>query len=206
MRIRFHTQREKKKKNCLRLKKKKRKKEKKFNGYTVYFGITVFQNNIIVTPCKGIRIPESGKFWLVESWILEKFVVESGILGYVIQLKESGIPGFKSRIQDYVRFPYMMQLLQIKRIWSNPFKNGTILNYPTDSVRSFTCDVIALKPRPNEDDSVRKRSQKNAKTMKSWGEIQIKTLLPFLLSKPTILSALLKNLPTKMKSSRCTTK
>ena len=70
---------------------------------------------IIVTPCKGIRIPESGKFWLVESWILEKFVVESGILGYVIQLKESGIPGFKSRIQDYVGFPYMMQLLQIQK-------------------------------------------------------------------------------------------
>ena len=90
MRIHFHTQKEKKKKNYLRLKKKKRK-EKKYNGYTVYFGIIVFQNNIIVTPCKEIRIPESGKFWLVESWILEKFVVESGIFGYVIQLKESGI-------------------------------------------------------------------------------------------------------------------
>ena len=96
---------------------------------------------------------------------MEKFVGESRILGYVIQLKESKIPGFKSRIQDYLGFPYMIQLLQIKRNWSNPFKNGTILNHPTDSVRSFTCDVIALKPRPNEHDSVRKRSQKNAKTM-----------------------------------------
>ena len=189
------------------IKKKEKEKRKKVQWiHCIFWNYRFFKITIIVTPCKGIRIPESGKFRLVESWILEKFVVESGILGYIIQLKESGIPGFKSRIQDYVRFPYMMQLLQIKRIWSNPFKNGTILNYPTDSVLSFTCDVIALKPRPNEDDSVRKRSQKNAKTMKSWGEIQIKTLLPFLLSKPTILSALLKNLPTKMKSSRCTTK
>ena len=165
MRIRFHTQREKKKKNCLRLKKKKEKRKKVQWIHCIFWNYRFFKITIIVTPCKGIRIPESGKFRLVESWILEKFVVESEILGYVIQLKESGIPGFKSRIQDYVGFPYVMQLLQIKRMWSNPFKNGTILNYPTDSVRSFTCDVIALKPRPNEHDSVRKRSQKNAKTM-----------------------------------------
>ena len=38
-------------------------------------------------PRKGIRIPESGKFLLVESGIQQIFAVESGI-----QLNESGIP------------------------------------------------------------------------------------------------------------------
>ena len=83
MRRHFHTQKEKKKKNYLRL--KKRKKEKKYNGHTVYFVIIVFRNNIIVTPCKGIRILESGKFRLVEPGILENFVKESGIPGRQIR-------------------------------------------------------------------------------------------------------------------------
>ena len=44
---------------------------------------------------KGFRIPESGKFWPVESGIQQIFVVESGILGFGIRslhLKESVIP------------------------------------------------------------------------------------------------------------------
>ena len=43
---------------------------------------------------KGIRIPESVKFLLVESRIREHIYAGSGILGFEsgIQLKESGIP------------------------------------------------------------------------------------------------------------------
>ena len=144
----------------------KKKEKKKSSIDTLYILELSFFEITLLSPhvreC-GFRNPGNFGLWNPESW--KNFVVESGILGYVIQLKESGIPGFKSRIQDYLGFPYMMQLLQMKRTWSNPFKNGTILNHPTDSIRSFTCDVIALKPRPNEHDSVKKRSQENAKTM-----------------------------------------
>ena len=34
---------------------------------------------------KGFQIPETGKFWLVESGIQQVFVVESGILGFGTQ-------------------------------------------------------------------------------------------------------------------------
>ena len=64
-------------------------------------------------PCKGIRIPESGKFWLVESGIQLK---ESGIPLTIriqnptstvrIQYLESGIHGVEFRIQDCLGFPY----------------------------------------------------------------------------------------------------
>ena len=99
MRIHFHTQKEKKNKNYLRLKKEKKKKErKKYNGYTVYFVIIVFRNNIIVTPCKGVRIPESGKFLLVETGILENFVKESGVPGRRKTQKPCKVePKFKSK-------------------------------------------------------------------------------------------------------------
>ena len=36
-------------------------------------------------PCKVIRIPESGKFLLVESGMGEILIVESGILGFGIR-------------------------------------------------------------------------------------------------------------------------
>ena len=90
----FHNQKEKKKKNYLRLKRKKKKRKKKVQWiHCIYIVIIVFRNNIIVIPCKGIRIPESGKFWLVESGILENFVKESGIPGRQIQNpRMSGIP------------------------------------------------------------------------------------------------------------------
>ena len=104
MRIHFHTQKEKKNKNYLRLKKEKKKKErKKYNGYTVYFVIIVFRNNIIVTPCKGFRIPESGKFLLVETGILENFVKESGVPGRRKTQKTCKVePKFKSK----PRYPF----------------------------------------------------------------------------------------------------
>ena len=38
-----------------------------------------------VAQCKGIWIPESSKFLLVEFGILEKFAVESGVLGFGIR-------------------------------------------------------------------------------------------------------------------------
>ena len=44
-------------------------------------------SDLLFGPRKGIRIPESGKFLLVESGIQQIFAVESGI-----QLNESGIP------------------------------------------------------------------------------------------------------------------
>ena len=150
MSMHFHTQKEKKKEKLPEIKKQKKKKVQWI--HCIYIVIIVFRNIVIETPCKGVWIPESGKFWLVESGILENFV------------KESGIPGRQIHNPRLSTIPLQDRLLQIKRIWSNPFKNGTILNHPTDSVRSFTCDVIALKPRPNEHDSVKKRSQKNGKT------------------------------------------
>ena len=42
-----------------------------------FFEITLLKPHSIF----GIRIPESGKFWLLESGILENFVKESGIPG-----------------------------------------------------------------------------------------------------------------------------
>ena len=47
-----------------------------------------------ITQCKGIRIPESGKFVFVESRSGKTLLMESAILGYGIrnQLNESGIP------------------------------------------------------------------------------------------------------------------
>ena len=44
-------------------------------------------SDLLFGPRKGIRIPESGKFLLVESGIQQSCAVESGI-----QLNESGIP------------------------------------------------------------------------------------------------------------------
>ena len=70
MSMHFHTQKEKKKVQWI---------------HCIYNVIIVFRNNIIETPCKGIRIPESGKFWLVESGSLENFVKESEIPGRQIQ-------------------------------------------------------------------------------------------------------------------------
>ena len=79
-------------------KRKKKKERKKYNGYTVYFVIIVFRNNIIVTPCKGVRIPESGKFLLVETGILENFVKESGVPGRRKTQKPCKVePKFKSK-------------------------------------------------------------------------------------------------------------
>ena len=40
-------------------------------------------------PCKGIRIPESGKFLHLESGILEILLVESGILG--LGMRNTGV-------------------------------------------------------------------------------------------------------------------
>ena len=54
-----------------------------------------FSLRVTSRPSKGFQIPESGKFWLVESEIQQIIVVESGILGFGIRnihLKESGIP------------------------------------------------------------------------------------------------------------------
>ena len=91
MSLHFHTHKEKKKKNYLRVKRKKKKKVQWI--HCIYIVIIVFRNNISVTPCKGIWIPESGKFWLVESGILENFVKESGIPGRQMQNPRlSGIP------------------------------------------------------------------------------------------------------------------
>ena len=44
-------------------------------------------NDLLFAPRKGIRIPESGKFLIVESGIQQILAVEPRI-----QLKESGIP------------------------------------------------------------------------------------------------------------------
>ena len=57
------------------------------------FGIYL-QNwtTLYLASCKGIRIPESGKFLLMQSEIQRSVAVESGILASGIQLKESGIP------------------------------------------------------------------------------------------------------------------
>ena len=44
-------------------------------------------NNLLFGPRKGIRIPECGKFLLVDSGIQQIFAVESGI-----RLNEYGIP------------------------------------------------------------------------------------------------------------------
>ena len=70
MRIRFHTQREKKKKNCLRLKKKKDKK-KKSSMDTLYilelpfFKITLLSPNVREF---GFRNPGNFGLWNPESW------------------------------------------------------------------------------------------------------------------------------------------
>ena len=51
--------------------------------------------NSEVATCKGIRIPQYGKFWLVESRILGKFcslIPESWVVESGIQLKVSTIP------------------------------------------------------------------------------------------------------------------
>ena len=73
----------------------------------------------------GMPILKSGTFLLVESGILKICLVESGILGFAIWNtaqgirnptkdcnpestdKESGIHGVESRIQDFLKFPYM---------------------------------------------------------------------------------------------------
>ena len=61
-----------------------------------------------IIPCKGVGIPESGKFFLVESGILDfgiqKKLKESGIKECGIMYLESGIHGVESRIQDF-KFP-----------------------------------------------------------------------------------------------------
>ena len=75
-------------------------------------------------PCKGIRIPESGKFLFVGSGIRENFDMESGIQGVGIQnraevphygmksrievpLEKTGIQHPESRIQDCLVFANM---------------------------------------------------------------------------------------------------
>ena len=79
-----------------------------------------------ITQCKGIRIPESGKFVFVESGSRKTLLVESTILGYGVRyhLNESGIPlnpeskfhwqtlecstwNVESTIQDCAGFLYM---------------------------------------------------------------------------------------------------
>ena len=74
------------------------------------------------SPCKGICIPESSKFLLVESEIRENLLVESRILGFGIRDTARGIrnptndwnpkstfhlQGLESGIQDWLRVPYM---------------------------------------------------------------------------------------------------
>ena len=85
-----------------------------------------------IAPYKGIQIPQSGKFLLVESGIRKTFLEESGILGSEtwntaqeirnpvpgiwildstdkesgIQYLESRVHGVESRIPDCLGFPY----------------------------------------------------------------------------------------------------
>lgn len=47
--------------------------------------------SLLITPYKGIRIPEPGKFLLVETEICEIFAVESEILVFEIQNTAQGI-------------------------------------------------------------------------------------------------------------------
>ena len=80
----------------------------------------------------------------------------------------------------FVKTLFEITLLQTNRIWFNPFNNGTILNHPTDSVRSIAWDVIAFnsqtilrfnfckekgkrffKPCPDKHDSVKKKLEKS---------------------------------------------
>ena len=91
MSVHFHTRKEKKKEKLPEIKKQKKKKVQWI--HCIYIVIIVFRNNVIKTPCKGIWIPESGKFWLVESGILENFV------------RNPESQDVKSIIQDCLRFP-----------------------------------------------------------------------------------------------------
>ena len=68
-----------------------------FSRYDLWTIITCPKADIAL--CKGIRIPESAKFFLVESWIQQMFAVESGI-----PLEESGIPliiGIRNPTNDW---------------------------------------------------------------------------------------------------------
>ena len=56
-----------------------------FSRYDLWMIITCSKADIAL--CEGIRISESAKFLLVESWIQQMFAEESGI-----PLEESGIP------------------------------------------------------------------------------------------------------------------
>ena len=89
----------------------------------------------------------SGRFLFVGSGVIQQiFAVESGILGFGIwnELKESGISltigiqnpsfidkesrihGLKSRIQDFLRFPYIWQKTMIQLRWSRLVRSDHI--------------------------------------------------------------------------------
>ena len=72
MMIHFHTQKEKTKKNNLRLKKKNERK--KYDGYTVFFGnYRFFEIALLLSPHVrefGFRNPENLGLWSPESWKL----------------------------------------------------------------------------------------------------------------------------------------
>ena len=93
--------------------KKDQGKRQSQNWYHCYGVVCCLRNfsakKLLVAPCKAIRILESGKFclWNLESSTFLLSNPESWTLESRIQLRESGIHGVESTIQDCLWLLYM---------------------------------------------------------------------------------------------------
>ena len=113
-------------------------------GFHGYFKIirAGFQCKSILNlaPCKGIRIPESSKFLLVEWGILDVGIQNTaqGIRNpLMIRIRnpsstdnESGIHGIESRIQECLGFPYVGRLI-VSNQFSSSFVRQRICRVPS---------------------------------------------------------------------------
>ena len=97
----------------------------------------------IIVPYKGISIPESGKFWLVELGIQEFLAWNPGILQFGIQLKETGTLNPTSTDKES-QIQYLARVLESKTSWNSFLNVGRFLKCPAVTCRTILWGLLSV--------------------------------------------------------------